>query len=386
MLDIKDTARSSTSFSIVPSPFFFSLVLPMKIENRTLSPKRPPFSSVKLTNWSTAGAYFVIAKSRVLRAAARAVLFFRFRMRSMSCTPSASTNSCLFSGTSRHDVSTSKLFSMNSSSSWLAGFLERYGATEVSIVSMPPWTPSRRWFLVDVCVRIPRISLTDCFTLENSRGFRRDSSHLRILVFSVTVSTTSGFISARFSTMLSVLNTPLASSSLASSKDVSRCTSSSSTLFSSRHSTRAPASSSASSIASASVSSRMRSTASAAMSVFSCLRRSRRVGTAPRLTSSGYSSGLPAMMNSRLISVASSTSLSMKRSGCSECFMRIWALVLNFRSKDSNRRRRPLPSSSSSTSSFSAAASSACRRSSSGSNSCLWLARAWGASELRGSR
>jgi hypothetical protein len=37
----------------------------MKIENRILRPRRPPCSSVKFTNCSTAGANFVIAKSRI---------------------------------------------------------------------------------------------------------------------------------------------------------------------------------------------------------------------------------------------------------------------------------------------------------------------------------
>lgn len=42
-----------------------SRTFPRNMENRTFKPKSPPLSSVKLTNCSTAGAYFVIAKSSV---------------------------------------------------------------------------------------------------------------------------------------------------------------------------------------------------------------------------------------------------------------------------------------------------------------------------------
>mmetsp|Transcript_19225 Transcript_19225/g.49344 ORF Transcript_19225/g.49344 Transcript_19225/m.49344 type:complete len:317 (-) Transcript_19225:198-1148(-) len=287
MLEISDTERSSTSLSMDPSPFFFSLTFPMKMLNSSLSPSRPPLSSVKPTNWSTAGANLVIAKSSALRAAARAALFFLFKTSSISWMPSASTKSCLFSSCSRQEVSTSNTFSINSSSSWLAGSRERYGATDVSSVSMPPAAPSIFWFFSDACIRMPSSSLTDCFTVPNSFGFRRDSIHFRILVFSITASATGGLTSTRFSTMLSALNTAAASSSTLSSNATSRCTSSSIALFSSSASTSASASSSLSSIASPSVSSRMRSMASAAMSTFSCLSSSSSVGMWPRLTSSG---------------------------------------------------------------------------------------------------
>lgn len=42
-----------------------SSTFPIKMENKTFRPSRPPFSSVKLTNCSTAGAYLVMAKSSV---------------------------------------------------------------------------------------------------------------------------------------------------------------------------------------------------------------------------------------------------------------------------------------------------------------------------------